>query len=179
MMKKIIVCLGNPGVEYEMTRHNLGFMFADIFSDKFKFDKDCFLSFCETEDFFIVKPMTFMNVSGRAVQCVLKVLDADAEDIIVVCDDFNLPFGKLRLRQKGSSGGHNGLQSIIDFINTDKFIRLRMGIGGADEQDKTSYVLEKFKKNELKKIEDMLIDGRKIVNCIIKNGIENAMNKFN
>jgi PTH1 family peptidyl-tRNA hydrolase len=178
-LKKIIVGLGNPGREYENTRHNTGFMLADLLCPKFRKSRTCPLLISKAGDFIAVKPATYMNRSGIALKCVLDKLGADKSDLLVACDDFNLPLGKLRLRPSGSSGGHNGLQSVIDSLGTNEFPRLRLGIGGADVIDKTGYVLEKFSKKELESVRDMLSDAKEVVYYYLENGMEAAMNKFN
>ncbi len=179
MKKIIIVGLGNPESKYENTRHNLGFKFVDTLVSKFKKNRDCSFLYAEAQKFIVVKPLTYMNRSGIAVRCIMNKLNIDLEKLLVICDDFNLPHGKLRLRPSGSSGGHNGLQSIIDYTGTTEFPRLRLGIGGMDVIDKIGYVLENFNRRELKIIEDMLIDARLFVDYYIKNGIDSTMNKFN
>jgi PTH1 family peptidyl-tRNA hydrolase len=177
--KIIIVGLGNPGPEYEKTRHNLGFMFLDRLAGKFKKSRYCQFLYAEAREFVLVKPLTFMNKSGLAVKCIMDQMEADASRLLVVCDDFNLPLAKMRLRPGGSAGGHNGLKSIIGSIGTNEFPRLRLGIGGIDVEDKVDFVLRNFNKREFKLIDDMLIDARSIVQCYIENGIETTMNRFN
>ncbi len=154
-------------------------MFADRLAAKFKKSKKCQCLYAEDTEFIVVKPQTYMNMSGLAVRCILDSVGADTEKLLIVCDDFNLPLGRLRMRPWGSAGGHNGLKSIIDSLGTEKFARLRLGIDGVDMPDKTEYVLENFNKREFKIIEDMLIDARSIIKCYISNGIDDTMNKFN
>ena len=108
-----------------------------------------------------------------------EYFDFPYKNILVACDDFNLPPGKLRLRGKGSSGGHNGIQSVIDSLGTDEFPRLRMGIGGEEEPDKSAFVLKEFKSGEKRMVDEMLIDAVRLVNYYIFNGLENTMNRFN
>jgi PTH1 family peptidyl-tRNA hydrolase len=179
-LDKIVVAgLGNPGSQYDVTRHNLGFMFADNIADKFKKSMKCPLEYSDQGQYAVIKPMTYMNRSGIAVECFLRYYKISYDRLLVVCDDFNLPFGKIRLRTAGSSGGHNGLESIIDSLATEDFARLRIGIGGQDVSDKREYVLENFTKRELKLVSDLLIDARSVVEFYIKNGIEEAMNRYN
>lgn len=179
MEKIIVVGLGNPDPEYERTRHNLGFLFVDTVVDKFKKSRNCPLLYAEESDFIAVKPRTYMNRSGIAVKCIMSKLSADIKNLLVVCDDFNLPPGKLRLRPSGSAGGHKGLRSVIDSLGTMEFPRLRLGIGDNDVRDKTEYVLENFNKRESKIIKNMLIDAPSFIEYYIKNGIESTMNRFN
>ena len=181
MPRPIIAGLGNPGAEYALTRHNLGFMLLDIMLGAENFEgnrRPPFLS-AETPDFTALKPLTFMNRSGEAVKYMLKKKSAEPESLIVVCDDYNLPLGKMRLRKNGSAGGHNGLKSVIDHIGTDDFPRLRLGIGGEEAADKVSYVLGRFGKKELETVGDMLIDAKNLIECYISHGIEEAMNRYN
>jgi len=137
------------------------------------------LEIADMPSMYVVKPMTFMNKSGKALKCIIEKLAADTEDILVIVDDFNLPLGSIRIRPSGSAGGHNGLQSVIDELGTENFARIRLGIGGQDEEDKVSYVLQKFSKKELKIVEEVLIDVKNAVECCINKGIEEAMNRFN
>ena len=181
MGKVVLVGLGNPGPGYSLTRHNLGFMLLDVLTDgaRFKKSRTCPLEYADTPDFYAARPLTFMNRSGLAVKCLLEEQGADASELLVACDDFNLPLGKIRLRTSGASGGHNGLRSIMESLGTDGFPRLRMGIGGFEAPDKAAFVLETFSKKELEVVEDMLIDSRNLLECYIKEGPEAAMNRFN
>lgn len=131
------------------------------------------------KDFIALKPQTFMNRSGVAVKEALNRFKQEIDDILVVCDDFNLPLGKIRIRPAGSSGGHNGLQSVIDILGTNSFSRLRMGIGGIEELDKSKYVLNNFNKKELKIIDEILFDAGSILDSYINSGIDITMSRFN
>jgi PTH1 family peptidyl-tRNA hydrolase len=175
----IVAGLGNPGSEYELTRHNLGFVFADNVADDFRKNRKCSLLYCRQERYSVIKPMTFMNRSGAAIKCFLDYYGIAREDLLVVCDDFNLPLGKIRLRPSGSSGGHNGLQSVMDSLQSSEFARLRIGIGGEDVPDKKSYVLERFNKREIQLVGDMMIDAQNILDYYLNNGIAEAMNRYN
>jgi len=176
-----LVGLGNPGAGYLLTRHNLGFMLADTVTGGkgFRAAPSSTYIYSEHPDFTAVKPMTYMNRSGRAVRKLMEDKQAEIEDLLIACDDFNLPLGKIRLRLSGSAGGHNGISSVIEHLGSREFARLRMGVGGADEPDKTAYVLGKFKKAELEKVGDMLIDCRNLLECYINNGPREAMNRYN
>ena len=156
----IIVGLGNPGIKYEKTRHNVGFMFVDVVakanSATFKLDKNLEAMVAEiyikNEKHILVKPITYMNNSGNAVYKVLnyykKENKIDVNDLIVIYDDMDLPLGSLRIRKNGSSGGHNGMKSIISCINSTEFKRIRIGIG-RPENNQIDHVLGKFSKNEI------------------------------
>ncbi|MFH1415367.1 MAG: aminoacyl-tRNA hydrolase [Elusimicrobiota bacterium] len=179
MKRLTLIGLGNPGAEYETTRHNLGFMFIDNIVSGFKKSRQCPLLYTVTPDFTAVKPMTFMNRSGQAVRCYMDYFKIDMEDLLVVCDDFSLPLGKMRLRPSGSSGGHNGLQSIADALGSDDFARLRLGIGESPFIDKSEYVLQNFQKSEISVIDEMLMSAKPVIDCLIKKGMDTAMNIFN
>ena len=185
---KLIVGLGNPGKKYEGTRHNMGFMAIDLLSDQAQIDvdKEVFHGLMGRgkifdEDVILFKPTTFMNLSGDSIRLVQNFYKIDPEDILVICDDFNLPFLKLRLRKKGSAGGHNGLKSIIENINSEEFPRLRIGIGLPDENyDIIDYVLSKFTKEHL----DAFKKAYKTTNDIIDDFINDMsfdliMNRYN
>lgn len=164
---KIIVGLGNKGTEYEGTRHNVGFMLVDEFiknkevSDgniiqfhtENKFESDIAEARIGSEKIIFVKPKTYMNASGKAVSSILQFYKIDPEDLIVVMDDIDLPIGMVRIRKEGSSGGHKGMQNIIDSIKDDNFVRIRIGISNKSEKESNfetaEYVLGKFSKREL------------------------------
>ncbi|MGM0441054.1 MAG: aminoacyl-tRNA hydrolase [Elusimicrobiota bacterium] len=179
MSDKLIIGLGNPGKKYKKTRHNIGFMVADRMGKQFKKYPGCNTLLTVEDSYRVAKPQTFMNKSGKAVKCLLENLPVDKKNILVVVDDFNLPFKKIRYRPGGSAGGHNGLQSVIDYLDTRKFPRLRIGIGGEGVEDKIGYVLSRFNKRELKELQDSLIYIKQSVLYYIKNGIQETMNKYN
>ena len=165
---KLIVGLGNKGREYENTRHNMGFMLVDRYlqykniTDKFKekFNAMYIETTINNEKVIFIKPMTYMNNSGIAVRAFLDFYKLNSEDVLVISDDLDLDLGKFRLRRNGSSGGHNGLKSIIFHLGTDNFKRLRIGISN-DKDDVINYVLSKFSKKELNEIDimfDTLVD---------------------
>lgn len=149
---KLIVGLGNPGTKYELTRHNIGFMALNFYASKnslqFKtqksFNGDTYLG----KGFILLKPNTFMNLSGDSIIKVKNYYHIEDKDILIILDDFNLPLSKLRLREKGSAGGHNGLKSIISVLNTEEFLRLRVGIGDP-KNEHIDYVLSRFSKEEI------------------------------
>lgn len=184
----IIVGLGNPGKEYEKTRHNIGFCFVDKLCDinkveckknKFKgLTGDLILS---GKRCLILKPQTFMNLSGQSVAEAMKFYKIPAERVIVVFDDISLDAGRLRIRAKGSAGGHNGIKDIIAKIGCDTFPRIKIGVGKKPhpDYDLKDWVLGKFPKNEEIVMEKASETACFAVECIIKNGIAEAMNRYN
>ncbi len=186
-MLNLIVGLGNPGERYKSTRHNLGYRVVDFLAEKnkkdFKPGKGEFL-FCEiqTEDkrIYFIKPLTFMNSSGVTVIDVMDNFNLGIENLLVVCDDVNLPLGKIRIREKGTDGGHKGLRSIIYHLNSIDFARLRMGIGDVPEKvDLEEFVLQDFKDEEKEKVDQMIEKAALALENTLANGIEDSMNRFN
>ena len=180
---KLIVGLGNPGLLYKSTRHNIGFMVLDAYAKehnlKFKNKKEFKGDVCIEKEFILLKPLTYMNNSGEAVLSVKNFYKIDVKDILVISDDFNIPFLKLRLREKGSSGGHNGLKSIIEKISSNEFNRLRFGLG-SPEHNNIDFVLSKFSKDELEQIEKTYPKTNETINEFIKGtAFDLIMNKFN
>ncbi len=179
MPDNLIIGLGNPGKKHKNTRHNIGFMVADIMGDNFKFHRECNTLLSTQKSCIVAKPQTFMNRSGKAVRCLLKRLPAGKSKILVVVDDFNLPFKKIRYRPRGSAGGHNGLQSVIEQLDTEDFPRLRIGIGGVSVKNKIKYVLSRFNKRELTELQDTLIYIKQSIMHYLNQGIQETMNKYN
>jgi len=202
-MLNLIVGLGNPGERYKKTRHNLGYRVVDLLANRFdKFDKLTasklttrknkkkfkpgkgeFL-FCEIEvegkRIYLIKPLTFMNSSGVAVVEAKDNFNLGIENLLVVCDDVNLPLGKIRIREKGADGGHKGLRSIVYQLNSLDFARLRMGIGDTPENvDLEEFVLEDFKPEEKEKVDQMVEKAALAVENTVINGIEESMSRFN
>ena len=182
---KLIVGLGNPGKKYEGTRHNMGFMTVDLLSDlaQIDVDKGIFNGLLGRgkvfdTDVILFKPTTYMNLSGTAVQQVVHYFKIDLQDIIVVCDDMAINVGRIRLRQKGSSGGQKGLQNIIDCLGSDQFKRIRVGIG-EPEYDSVDFVLGKPTKDELPLIEEAIKNAVEAIKEAIKTDFDRAMTKFN
>jgi peptidyl-tRNA hydrolase, PTH1 family len=183
----LIVGLGNPGASHEKTRHNLGFMLVDELArdsqTQVKRDECRSLvgrTIIENRTVELAKPQTFMNLSGEAVKCLLGKPDRSVEHLIVVSDDLALPLGTIRLRPKGTHGGHNGLRSIIDVLGTSDFIRLRIGI--MPEHPVTNargFVLENFVKSEIETVEKVLANSVEAVRTVISDGIDAAMAKWN
>lgn len=182
---KLVVGLGNPGSEYEGTRHNIGFDLVDRLAggseSKWSRERKFRAKVARTENGVILaKPLTFMNLSGNAVARLGRFYKLQPNQILVVYDDLDLPVGKIRFRKEGSSGGHNGIKSIIEFLSTKDFPRLKLGIGGAAQNDTVvDHVLGKFSANETEELEKVLaiaVDG---VNCALSEGMDQAMNQFN
>ncbi len=183
----LIVGLGNPGLRYEKTRHNLGFMLIDSLACEFQTQvkrEECRSligrAIIENQTVELVKPQTFMNLSGEAISCLLKKDNRTTERLIVISDDLALPLGTIRLRPKGSAGGHNGLKSIIACLRTEEFIRLRIGIQPEHPiSDTKRFVLENFSKNDLETVEKVLEQSAIAIHSTIIDGIEKAMAKYN
>lgn len=183
----LIVGLGNPGLQYERTRHNLGFMLIDWLAREAQTQvkrEECraLIGRAEIENRIteLVKPQTFMNLSGESVSCLLKKSERSIEKLIVITDDLALPVGKIRLRGKGSHGGQNGLKSIINCLRTNEFVRLRIGIQPEHPiGNMSNFVLEKFSKNETETIEKVLEQSAEAVRAVISEGVEKAMARFN
>ena len=182
---KLIVGLGNPGKEYEATRHNCGFRAIDLFADKagLVIDKDGFKGLYtsfkfEGESIILFKPQTFMNLSGTAVREIANFYKIDINDIVIVYDDMALEPGDIRLRVKGSSGGQKGMQNIIDNLGTDEIQRIRIGIG-EPEYDAVDYVLGKPSKEEKAKIDSALEKAAQAIKEYLVDSFVNAMNKYN
>lgn len=185
-MKYLIVGLGNPGVEYKDTRHNIGYMVLDaliqgsgtIFADKrYGYRADVRV---KGRDLILVKPTTFMNLSGNAVRYYLRRENVPIENLLVIVDDIALPLGTIRIKQKGSSGGHNGLQHIEDTIGTDQYNRLRFGIGnGFAHGRQIDYVLGPWTDDERNLLPERLNAAAEAVKAFPVLGIERTMNLFN
>ncbi len=184
---KLIAGLGNPGDRYLFTRHNLGFMVADrlalIHNLSFrrkKFDALLAEGVLSGVPVILVKPHTFMNLSGTAIGPMVRFLKTDPADLVVIHDDLDLPFGTLRIKDGGGDGGHKGLQSIIEELGTDAFLRLRLGIGKPAIKDLVeAYVLEPFGKEEIEQLSILLERACSAVMEILAAGPHSAMNKFN
>jgi PTH1 family peptidyl-tRNA hydrolase len=183
---KIVVGLGNPGSQYEQTRHNIGWMVLDRIADRAGWagkgrtrDASAIaMGRFRGLDLTIVKPLTFMNDSGLAVRKVLAREHAPLGDLLVVADDFALPFGKLRFREGGGPGGHNGLRSIIDELSTEKFSRLRIGIGSPQRGFK-DHVLSIFEPDERRRLDELLDAAADAVEEWARHGTSKAANRFN
>jgi PTH1 family peptidyl-tRNA hydrolase len=185
----LIVGLGNPGKEYESTRHNLGFMLIDRLAQEESVNvnrRECssLIGRGEIEGMrtTLVKPQTFMNLIGHAVACLLAKIESDSpiKQLVVISDDLALPLGTIRVRERGSAGGHNGLKSIIASIGTNEFIRLRIGIQPEHPiSDSKKFVLDSFSRSERPVVEEMLERSAKAIRTIIRDGALKAMSEFN
>lgn len=183
---KLVVGLGNKGREYENTRHNMGFMLVDRYlqykniTDKFKekFNAMYIETTINNEKVIFIKPMTYMNNSGIAVRAFVDFYKLNSEDVLVISDDLDLDLGKFRLRRNGSSGGHNGLKSIISHLGTDNFKRLRIGISN-DKDDVINYVLSKFSKKELNDIDTMFDTLVDVLDDYFVMDFTSLMSKYN
>lgn len=184
---KLIVGLGNPGYEYHLTPHNLGFMAVDRLAEDCGVEvahreAQAFTASTEIEqvDVVLAKPQTFMNLSGMAVARLLDAYDLSIEDLIVLVDDVDLPLGSLRIRQRGSAGSHNGLKSIIGALQADEFVRVRLGVKPERAvEDLVSYVLGRFRKADLESVAEMLDRAVEAVRVILREGSAKAMNRYN
>ena len=188
MAVKLIVGLGNPGKQYAATRHNIGFMVVDYLAEKLgvKVDKIKFKSvlgegFAGTEKIVLAKPQTYMNLSGQALLDIVQWYKLDPQDLLVIYDDLDLPVGKLRLRMKGSAGGHNGMKSIIYLIQSDDFPRLRIGIGRPlnENIETVNHVLGKFDEEDSKIMGEAVAKAAEAVLAVLDKGVEKAMNEVN
>ena len=183
----LIVGLGNPGSEYEHTRHNVGFMvleeLARAQSKRFKAGKGEFYAArieLEGTEAVLIKPVTYMNDSGIAVAQAMEMFGGELSSLLVVYDDFNIPLGALRVRPGGSDGGHNGIGSIIYHLNTDEIPRLRCGIGTESMlQDRVDFVLSPFTSDERQALQEMIATACSAVQTFIREGTAAAMNAFN
>ena len=183
---KLVVGLGNPGSKYQGTRHNIGFELIDRLakggsesSFSHKFDGQLAETEIEFRRVLLLKPETFMNLSGRSVGQATRFYKLPIQDILVVCDDLSLPVSKLRLRPGGSDGGQKGLRDITSHLGTDQFPRLRIGIGDQNDIDAADFVLSRFRNAERTLIDDALILATQAVAVWVTQGIEAAMNRFN
>jgi PTH1 family peptidyl-tRNA hydrolase len=183
----ILCCLGNPGPRYARTRHNLGFELGDALVDRagasWSRPRDEF-HWCRIEvrgrEVTVVKPQTYMNLSGEALEVLSELEPVRAVGTLVVCDDIALPHGIIRLRKRGSDGGHNGLRSVIASLGTTRFPRLRLGVGPVpDGADASDYVLEALGEEGMARYAKMIREGVKCVETVLEHGIDVAMNRFN
>lgn len=183
---KLIVGLGNPGKEYALTRHNCGFMVIDALADKFNVSveqkkfKSLYVKFkYHGEDIILLKPQTFMNLSGEAVIAAMNFFKIDIDDVLVIYDDLDMPVGKLRLRKSGSAGGHNGIKNIIAHLSSNNFKRIRVGIDRHPYIPVVDYVLSKFTKEESSMINQGIENARDAVLDYLDHDFDYAMNRYN
>ncbi len=173
---KIIVGLGNPGEKYAKTRHNTGWLFIDYLSKIYNVDvtkNNCDALVGETkvngEKIVFVKPLTFMNLSGNSVAKIKKWYKVENKDIMIAFDDIDIPFGTFRYREKGSGGSHNGMKNIVQMLSSEEIPRIRIGLGGLkhEKQDMADFVLQRFKNDELEKLESVFLDASKVIEDFI------------
>lgn len=182
---KVIVGLGNPGPEYAETRHNIGFLLVDLLAEIYKLQfRAKFQGLwaegnVEGERIFLLKPQTFMNLSGRSVRELTNFYKILGSDLLIVHDDMDLALGKIRLREQGSAGGHNGIKSILAELGTEKFCRLKLGVSRPPkEYDPARYVLSPFAADEIVQLDEVLGRAEKATNLWIKGEIDRAMNLY-
>ena len=185
---RLIVGLGNPGKEYNLTRHNVGFMVVEELAREhsFRLRPNRHFKAIITEGLigrqncYLVMPQTFMNLSGHSVRLIVNWLRIELGQILLIVDDISLPFGKIRIRPKGSDGGHKGLRAVIDCLGTNEFSRMRIGImGRRNIKDTSMYVLDRFTKREQKVLPDILRRASQACECWVKEDVEVAMNRYN
>ncbi|HET6514402.1 MAG TPA: aminoacyl-tRNA hydrolase [Thermodesulfovibrionales bacterium] len=181
----IIAGLGNPGPRYAGTRHNVGFLVVDEISSRCGIDVKTRGAYnvgkgsMGDKDIILLEPLTFMNRSGLAVRDIMKRYHVLPENLIVIQDDIDMEIGKLKIRKRGSSGGHRGVESIIETIGTRDFARVKIGVGREAGVSVEDYVLRKFKKDDIPLIRGAIVRAADAVEAIVKEGIEKAMNWFN
>jgi len=182
----IIVGLGNPGKKYENTRHNMGFLTIDrmaeeygISVDKIKFKALVGEGRIAGQRVVLVKPQTYMNLSGQSVQEIMHFYKEDIENLIVIYDDLDIPAGKIRVRKKGSAGTHNGMRNIVQMLADDGFPRIRVGIGGEKKGDLIDFVIGGVSKSEMELLREATVQASKAAAAIVEKGIEKAMNEYN
>jgi PTH1 family peptidyl-tRNA hydrolase len=185
---KLIVGLGNPGPEYRETRHNVGFMVADVLVERWgvsgqwreKFAALQIKHLLGAEQVVMLKPLTFMNLSGEAVQATAAFYKIEPADVFIVTDDAALPLGRVRARREGGAGGHNGLKSVIQHLGTQAFPRMRVGVGrGSDDRDLSDHVLGRFDASERETVSAAVLRAADATEMFISEGIERVMNAFN
>lgn len=176
---RLIVGLGNPGREYERTRHNVGFMVLDALAGKWRFGYSGHPKWksltARHASLYFLKPQTYMNVSGEAVAACAQFYKVEPAEVLVIYDDVSLPLGKLRLRSTGSAGGHNGIKSILQHLGTDAFPRIKIGIGGAGQKSLSGHVLGKFTPEEQETLDKSLERAVEAVTLATLRGWEAAM----
>lgn len=183
----VVVGLGNPGKQYEQTKHNVGFLVIDKLAEKYqipmtKFQYKAFVGSgtIKNKKVVLVKPQTFMNLSGESVREIVNFYKVPQERFVVIYDDTSLPMGQIRLREKGSHGGHNGIRNIIQLMGTDVFGRIKVGIGEKPNGwDLADYVLAKFEPNDLPLMENGMDKATEAVEWILSRGMQDAMNRMN
>lgn len=182
----VFVGLGNPGIRYDSTRHNIGFEVIDHFSRmhhipvrKIKHKALIGEGRIGDEPIVLVKPQTYMNLSGESLQSILRFYKIPLENLVVIYDDIDLDTGKIRIRQQGGSGTHNGMRSILAHIKSESFPRIRMGVGKPVHGDLADYVLGRFRPEEIPLMENAVVRAAEALECLVKEDLQKAMNKYN
>lgn len=183
---KLIVGLGNPGKEYEKTRHNAGFRFIDTFAKEMNLtiNKEKYHGLYTTftyknEKIILLKPQKYINLSGEVIKDFLNYFKIETQDLLVICDDLDTEVGKIKIKYQGSSGGHNGLKNIEKNIKTQKYKRIKIGISNNKEQNKIDYVIGKINVEELEKINEVNKNAKNIILDYLNMSFDNLMNKYN
>jgi peptidyl-tRNA hydrolase, PTH1 family len=183
---KVVVGLGNPGPRYNGTRHNVGYAVVDLLAQgpragrfQSRFQSQVVELVEDAEKLLLVKPETFMNLSGRAVRQVMDFYQVPLTDLLVVCDDINLPLGKLRVRARGTHGGHNGLRDIQNHLGTTEYARLRLGVDAPGDDDTVDHVLGRFRPSERPVVEEAVGTAAQAVIVWALRGVEACMNQYN
>lgn len=183
---KLIIGLGNPGMQYKYTRHNIGFMFIDYYASKMnapifkgKFDGEYTDFIYKNEKVILFKPLKYMNLSGDPIRQIINFYHIDTKDIIIIYDDMDLEFSSLRLREKGNAGSHNGMKNIVLYLGTNEFKRIRVGIGRPQFASFVDYVLSSFSREEISVLNEKFELVSEAVNLFIEDKFLIAMNKYN
>jgi PTH1 family peptidyl-tRNA hydrolase len=183
---KIVVGLGNPGEQYAQNRHNVGFMVLDALAREASgsWSAHSLSRICSIEIrgrlVLLVKPATYMNHSGKAVHALLSALQRNPQDLLLVVDDLHLPFGRIRVRERGTAGGHHGIESVLDAVKTEEIVRVRIGIGEARmPENKADFVLSDFPPEKQTELEDTIIKAGDAVKSILNDGVAKTMALFN
>lgn len=183
----IIAGLGNPTKEYDKTRHNVGFSVIDVLADRYRIDVSerkhkalCGRGAIEGQKVVLMKPQTFMNLSGESIRAAVDFYKVEPEDVIIIYDDISLEPGQLRIRLKGSAGGHNGIKNIIAHLGTQEFPRIKVGVGAKPPRmDLAAYVLSRFSQGEQKLMDDAFSDAAGAAVMMMTDGADRAMNHYN
>lgn len=185
-LARIIIGLGNPGEHYARNRHNIGFMVLEALAreaggrwSRYKLSRKCRIEI-NSYPVLLAEPLTYMNQSGKAVHALLSTLQRKPQDLLLVVDDLNLPFGRIRIRERGTAGGHHGLESILTILKTDEIVRVRMGIGEEQmPEDKADFVLSDFPQQKQTELDDMILKAGNAVKSILSDGVSKTMAIFN
>ncbi|MCK8817029.1 aminoacyl-tRNA hydrolase [Natroniella sulfidigena] len=183
---KLVVGLGNPGYKYQFTRHNVGFMVLNLLADEHNLnlkreEKKAIVGKLRvgSEKVILAKPQTFMNNSGQAVRSLADYYNIEFEDILIVYDDLDLELGRFKIKPKGGHGGHNGIKSIFNHLQTKEFPRLKVGIGRPEHRSVVDYVLGEFSQQEEKELESVLTTACDAIKVFLTEGLQQAMNQYN